>query len=279
VKERTYRIAGELEKEMFEQDPMSFIWEGYQRPPQPHIMFVGPQGSGLHTQLNMVSDKYKLETFNILEAFLQRLTDEKTKRKRSRLLARGFKEPEPTDGDEEDAEEAKDPEIENDPDEFEVEPHEREVLRAILDASKGQLYNGNWFALPDEEAEIQITSPFIDMMFDSRRPPEVVINIKVSEKEMMERLLDKDEIQGRFDKLMEELTAKRAEERAAAEKEKIEELKADEEMTDEAFEEQMKAWNDEQDEAAKALLEDDPDAPVLETMMEEEVTKLKERRE
>ncbi len=64
-------------------------------------------------------------------------------------MARGFKEPEPVEDEEEEI--PKDPEIEHDPDDFEKEVHEREMFKAILDASKAQIYDGNWFDLPDEE--------------------------------------------------------------------------------------------------------------------------------
>ena len=80
VKQRTYRCAGEEEKTQFETSYKS-ISEEPQRPPQPHIMFVGPRGAGVHTQMMMVADKFKLDTFEVLEAYLKRLTDEKTLRK------------------------------------------------------------------------------------------------------------------------------------------------------------------------------------------------------
>lgn len=50
------------------------------------------------------------------------------------MLARGFKEPEPV---EEGEAPPLDPEIENDPDDFEKEAHEIEVFRSIFDPSIG----------------------------------------------------------------------------------------------------------------------------------------------
>ena len=75
VKQRTYRLAGEDEKTEFETSykVIQQICEQPQRPPQPHIMFVGPKGSGVHTQMMMIADKFKLDTFEVLDVFKKRL--------------------------------------------------------------------------------------------------------------------------------------------------------------------------------------------------------------
>jgi len=71
----------------------------------------------------MLCEKYKLQELDLQRAYLARLEDEKNKRKRLRLLERGFKAiPEP---EEEDEEPQRDDEIEDDPEEFEREEHER----------------------------------------------------------------------------------------------------------------------------------------------------------
>lgn len=98
-------------------------------------MFVGPKGSGVWTQISLLCDKYKLSSMNILETFLQRLTEEKQKWKRARLLAWGFKEP--GEPDEDTNQYPPDTEIENDPDDFEKEAHEKEVFKTIFDPSIG----------------------------------------------------------------------------------------------------------------------------------------------
>ena len=72
---------------------------------------------------------------NVLETFLKWLTEEKQKWKWARLLAWGFKEP--GEPDEETGQYPPDLEIENDPDDFEKEAHEKEVFKSIFDASIG----------------------------------------------------------------------------------------------------------------------------------------------
>ena len=275
VKERSYKLAGETEKEEFEASPMNYIWEGIQRPPHPHIMFVGQQGSGVHTQLYRVAGQYKLTTMEIKERFLVKLNEAKTIRKRDRLLARGFKEPEEQDADDEE-EPQPDPEIEDDPDDFEKGLHEQEVFKSIFDPTIGQLYNGNWFDMPDEEQEIFVDSEYQNLIFDSRRPPEIVIYMKVSLEQCLERLMDKDALKASYDKQMEELKATIAKEREEARNEKIAELKEEEDMDDEKMNEALAEWDKERDEADAEKLEGD-DVPNLETMTEEETTKLTER--
>lgn len=95
----------------------------------------------------MICDKYKLEEFNLREAYLSKLKEEKDKRKRRRLLDRGFRPPQPTEEDE--TEPPVDPEIEDDPEDFDREAHEREVMQMIYDNSKGYVIDGTWRDLPE----------------------------------------------------------------------------------------------------------------------------------
>ena len=43
-----------------------------------------------------------------------------------------------------------DPEIEDDPEDFDKESHEREVMKEIFDSSKGLVIDGTWADLPEE---------------------------------------------------------------------------------------------------------------------------------
>lgn len=269
VNERVYRLAGETELEEFKADPMKFVKEGIQRPPEPHIMIIGPKGSGASTQIELICEKYKVSQFSLKQEFLNKLKEEKEKRKRQRLLARGFKAPEPAD---DDGIVPPDPEIEDDPDDFEKEAHEKEVFREILDAHKVLIFDGDWFDLPEDE----ITLDFTTLLFDSRRPPELVITLSVTEENMLTRSLDKDSIEVKYqellDKLNEEKRLKREEDRAA----KLEALQSDDEKTPEDIDQEMDEWDkarDEEDEGAE-----DPDAPDLNAMFEESKEKLIESR-
>lgn len=91
--------------------------------PPPRIMIVGNKGAGVSTQIRMLAEKYKLNELNLKEEYLKKLKEEKEIRKRRRLLDRGFRPPAPAD--EETGEVPPDPEIEDDPEDFEKEVHER----------------------------------------------------------------------------------------------------------------------------------------------------------
>ena len=250
---------------------MKYISEGVQRPPQPHIMVVGPTGCGSTTQIEKICEKYNVPQFNLKDEFLAKLRAEKEERKRQRLLNRGFKAPEPVEDDDEEGP-PPDPEIEDDPEEFDKEAHERDVLRSILDANSVLIIDGSWFDLPEDEVTMGIT----ELLFEARRPPELVINLSVSEDKMLARLLNNDEIEGRYqelvDKRNEEKRQKREEDRQA----KLEELQGDEEKTPEEIESEMQEWDKERDEEEEN--DDDPDAPNLEEMLTEEKEKLIEAR-
>ena len=56
-------------------------------------MIVGNKGSGVTSQINMLCDKYKLESLNLKEEFLSILEKEKKVRRRQRQLEKGFKAP------------------------------------------------------------------------------------------------------------------------------------------------------------------------------------------
>jgi hypothetical protein len=96
----------------------------------------------------MLCEKYKLDEFNLKDELLKKLKEEKDKRKRRRLLDRGFKAPLPPE--EEGMESPPDPEIEDDPEDFDRAAHEREVLKMILDSHKGLVIDGTWTDLPED---------------------------------------------------------------------------------------------------------------------------------
>lgn len=88
-------------------------------------MLVGMKGSGVTTQIEKLCDKFKIDSLKLLPAYLEALQTEKNKRERTRLLARGFR---PLPEAEEGEEEPVDPEIVEDPEDFDRAVHEREVL-------------------------------------------------------------------------------------------------------------------------------------------------------
>ena len=74
--------------------------------------------------------------------------EEKEKRKRQRLLDRGFRPPPPVE--EEGEEPPPDPEIEDDPDDFDKETHERDLMKMTIASNKGLVMDGSWRDVPDD---------------------------------------------------------------------------------------------------------------------------------
>ncbi len=62
-------------------------------------MIMGHRGAYTTTMIRMLCDKYKLEEFELKTEFLKKLDEEASKRKRARLLNRGFRPPQPVDED------------------------------------------------------------------------------------------------------------------------------------------------------------------------------------
>lgn len=137
------------------------------------------------------------------ESYLAKLKEEKEKRKRRRLLDRGFRPPQPPD--EEGGDPPPDPEIEEDPDDFDRETHEREVMKMIYDNSKGYIIDGTWRDLP----EGAVQQPLQDLLFGSRRVPEVVVVLKCKEKATFDRLINREAIRAEFNRLMENREAEK----------------------------------------------------------------------
>lgn len=126
---KTYWLAGEKEAEKFKFNPGEFLKAQTGEatlplePPKPKIMIMGHRGAGTSTLIRMICEKFKLNEFELKKEYLARLKEEKEKRKRARLLNRGFRPPPPAE--EEGMEPPADPEIEDDPEDFDREGHER----------------------------------------------------------------------------------------------------------------------------------------------------------
>lgn len=200
---KTYWLSGEKEAEEFKFCPRKFLLSQFANAslpltaPPPRIMIMGHRGAGVSTQIRMLSDKFKLPELNLREAYLSKLKEEKEIRKRRRLLDRGFRPSQPAD--EDTGEVPVDPEIEEDPEDFERETHEREVMKMIYDNAQGYIIDSTWRDLP----EGAVAQNLQDLLFESRRVPEAVIIIKCKEKATFDRIINRTAIKAAFDRLME----------------------------------------------------------------------------
>lgn len=150
---KTYWLAGEKEAELFKFNPIEFLKTRTGQatlplsPPNPKIMILGQRGAGTTTLIRMMCEKYKLNELELKKEYLKKLHEEKEKRKRSRLLNRGFRPPLPAE--EEGMDSPPDPEIEDDPEDFDKEAHERDVMKQIFNSVKGYVIDGTWRDIPE----------------------------------------------------------------------------------------------------------------------------------
>jgi hypothetical protein len=230
----------------------------------------------------MICEKYRLDEFVLKDEYLDRLKSEKDLRKRQRLLERGFK-PLPPKEDEEENDPV-DPEIEEDPEDFNKEEHEVTLMKDIFEASKGLIIDGTWTTLPEDV----VGQPLQELLDQSRRYPEVVLMLKCSEESTFTRMIDFDSIRAEYERLEEERIEKRKQERDEARKAKQEELKESlgepnedktQEEIDQEYNEGMEKWEEEQDEEDATWKEEDPEKPVYEEMLDKFKEQLREQRE
>lgn len=290
---KTFLFAGEKEQEEFKFNPTKFLLTATGKAtlplqcPAPKIMIVGNKGSGVTTQIAMLCEKYKLDSFEMAKEYLRKMNEEKNKRKRSRLLERGFKAiPPPEEGEEPEP----DLEIEEDPDEFDKEAHEKELMQALMDVSKGLIIDGNWLNRMEEPP---VATPINDLLVEARRMPEIIVRLECKEPATFKRCIDKDALQAAYDKSVVDRTEARKKARDIARPEKEAELRGEmaselkseenedgktQEEIDAEVKEKMTEWETEQDEAEEGEDESDP-LKTVEEMLEEHQTNLTNDRE
>lgn len=200
---KSYRFAGEKEQEEFKFNPDAFLSQVQipLPPPEPKIMIIGQKGSGVTTQIDKLCKRFKIDALNLGEKFVELFKAEKAKRRRLRLLTRGFKEPEVNDDDPE-AEQPVDEELENDPEDFkgEIERHYQELFQRIMPADKPLVMDGNWTTVGKEIPEDYDPVVLQETLCNARRTPEVVVILKCKEATTFDRCIFKDQIKAEFDR-------------------------------------------------------------------------------
>ena len=254
---KRYFFAGSKEMEKFRKNPAKYMIVQQQGqslpipPPAPKIMLTGTKCAGITTQINMLCEKFKLDSLEVQDSFNKKQAEQLKARQRKRLLARGFKGfPEPED----DAPPEVDEEVINDPDDFDKNEQDVSDLRAIIDNTKGIIMDGNWragikddFGFDEEDAdkeapEVEYVLP--ELLKNSRRMPEIVVILKCKDDAAVNRNYADDE--DLLKKLLEEEVAKREKKRVdareAARQEKLEEVNGQEfdEMSPAEIEEKKK---------------------------------------
>lgn len=199
-------------------------------PPAPKIMIIGQKGSGATTQIAKIASKYKIGSLQLADSYLATLKGDKELRKRARLLARGFRPPPPVE--EEGALPEPDPEIEEDPEDFDRAANEKVVMQKVLKASSGLVIDGGWTSLPEDT----VSMPLHELLFESRRTPEVVVVLRCKEETTFKRCIDEKKIKEKYDQIVKERKEakdkQRAEDKKTKQAELVEENKQDPEAED-----------------------------------------------
>ena len=254
---RRYTFVSEKELEQFKSFPADYV-RGKLALPPPHVMLLGVRGAGLHTQMEMLQQKYMINGLELKQKFVEQLLKTRKERRHRRFLARGFVAPEPRD--DEDTEplpdpEETDPQILEEDEDFDPAVHEQTLLRSLLPGPQPVFMNGNWF---DIDSEL-VTSAYVDLLHASRKLPEIVIMYTADEDTVVKRNLNINAIETKYEEIM---AQRKAEKEKAKEEERQRKIEEGEEIPPDEPEEE----------------EEDPDAPKLADMIEEEKTKLLSRR-
>lgn len=303
IRGKIYMFYGENEKIKFEANIEKYLSNVSPTPPPPRIFIAGCTGSGVKTHISHLQQKLKIPILKFKNEFEKLVEVGKRQRQFDRYITRKMKYPEDA------AALAADPEDEDfaqdaDDGEFLENEYKRvtDTLLKRLDAAivNMRLAEPNEFRLPEDELEarkrqaaaqkeeeaesaekeeILNYDSLTTMLKETKKVPELLIILKVSEAEMMKRCYNEAKIKAEYDRKMRDLNSKRRKALIEAVEEYQNELdtKRDEEGEDAAreFEENKPEFESEaflEDLYAKKEL---PEAPKLDEMIANEVEKLK----
>jgi len=253
-------------------------------------MILGTKGSGVTTQIRKLCERYKLDELCLKDAFLGKMQSEKETRKRRRLLDRGFRPPQAPEDPEDPP--IPDAEIEDDPEDFDREAHERDLVKMICPSQQSLVVDGGWRWTGDREkgeadhAEAVLSADggaFATLLADSRRAPEFVIELRCKEPAAFDRMIDTEATKAEYERLMKERAEGRKKQREddrATKLTEVEEAAHEGEATAEnpegkqpeevqaEIQENMAKWDEDRDAEEEQFEEEDPDKPNLEEMLE-----------
>ena len=258
VNQKVYRISGEKEMEKFRNNPAKYLGTNASLlpidVPPPHIMVTGYQGSGVTFYTNVLSKQFRLAKREIQNEFMEIWEKERLQRKEKRVQKKREElmkqneeieqknaenkkenpdaEPEPLINIDEVIKE--DAGLDEEGEEYNAVDNDKAIFKSLFNPLTPTIYDATWNGL-----EEKIATPFIDLLSDSRRVPNVMVVLKVNLKSIMDRLFNMEEIEVKYDKMYKESQDKRKqrEEELIKQKkqEKYDELKAqyDEEQANE----------------------------------------------
>jgi adenylate/nucleoside-diphosphate kinase len=146
-----------------------------------------------------------------------------------------------------------------DPSEFDRGKHEIDIVEKVLLANYNEIFiNGNFYDVEEDKVSLSM----VDLLKEAKKLPEVVVFLKVNEKNFLSRVFNRREVEDEYNALMEKRKKEKQLEREQARELAIQN---GEEIPE--------------DDGQLPVEEDDPDAPKLDEMIQEKEKKLKEQRE
>ena len=245
VRGKRYRFYNEEAKKKFEEGLERYLHSpevGSPIPPEPRIFITGCTGAGLKTHSTRLHTKLKIPIVSFRNEFKKVMEYRKNTRREHRRLIKGFNEVADENGvpiiPEEDKEQEPDPEVENDPDDFDNTKNEHEICNILFSKVGAAIVNCKLepekvppvIFPPEEEPEDEVDpddqdqdrppppvpkkqneevieeevlkQPFVELLTETKKLPDIMIILLVGENEMISRIFNKKRIQDEYDNRM-----------------------------------------------------------------------------
>ena len=242
VRGRRYRFFTEANKKKFEDNLEKYLLQdGYNLPPvpEPRIFITGVSGSGLKTHSQRLQERLKIPILNFRGEFKKVSDTLKAQRRDKRRLQKAFFPPMDENGNpvisEDFKENGPDPEIDEDPDDFNQVGAAQSIANTLLNRLSAAIVNcrldpppkpektleeelaeenkpvdADGVVIPDEpekedpddNPENLLKQSLFDLLKDINKLPEILFILQVGEKEMLQRKFNKRKIQEIYDAKM-----------------------------------------------------------------------------
>jgi adenylate/nucleoside-diphosphate kinase len=204
VNGRKYRLASQIEQDIFRKDPSFFLTESKMTPvnvPPPHIFFTGFQGGGVSHFTSLLSKEFKLRKRELKSEFMQIWNTQSSDRKQIRInkkreeLIKKNEEikqsnsADPTAEPQEliniDQELQNDPTLEEEEEGFNPVENDKNIFKRLFQSETASVYDSTWFEINEK-----IQTALLDFLVETRRVPNIMVILRLSLKSILERHLN-----------------------------------------------------------------------------------------
>ena len=225
VNQRTYRFAGEKEMDIFKKDPSVYMKardrDNYSNNltlapvavPPPHIFFTGYQGAGVSFFTDVLCKEFKLKKTELKKDFLEIWEAQKKARKAIRIAKKTEElikkneeikagnlanpEQEPQELLNVENELANDATLDDEEEGYSAVDNDKNIFKKLFSPEIPSIYDASWY-----DMDAKVATPFFDLMFDTRRVPNVFVFFKVAMKTIIDRHFHIEIIQAQHKELV-----------------------------------------------------------------------------